>query len=238
MRITLLFLISIWVLFSCRECDDCEVFIGEPKVTMVFINQDSLTSIQSDLNHNQTLIDSLSESIVELELSQSILADSIISTQNAVDQGELGLESTLESLRSDFAVDSLSLISFDDTIQQLDSLNAVLQSVSSTINSGLLLVSEIRNTVSGYSISREDSLTVYTVPLDFNNATTSLEFVIHDEVYELNMAHENELSVDERTRVNVSMTEIEVISHTFQSISLQCNTNSCASNETVIICYF
>lgn len=224
-KILLLVFVSINII-SCDPCADCGVVTFEPTVEMVFINADSISSIDSSLTVFNLIDSSLTANIDSL----SILRDSLQIVNDSINAGgNLGiLKNSLETLIVERRVDS-SLYALESI--GLDSIAQVLTRTKSSINTGLLLISEIQILESGTVLTYLDSATSWKLPLSFNNDFSRFQLTIDEELFTIELDYENFTEVDAERNVLIRAEDIQVINHSFDSLNA-CEDNCVDGNAT------
>ena len=184
------------VLMACDPCPDCgEPILKEPTVEMIFINQDSINLIDDSLavfDFNDSSLTANIDSLEVLTDSLQIVLDSIASG-GMLDTEKSNLESLIASRKGDSAF-------FAFRNKDADSLSSILQGTRSTINTGLMVVSELTILETGASItySETDSMESWNFPLLFEATATSYEFVIAEERYGISLGYETFTEVDQQ----------------------------------------
>ncbi len=167
---------------SCDPCDDCDSILFEPTVSFVFINQDSIENINDSL-----AVISFNDSRLSVSIdSLIILRDSLQTIQELIDNGEnldrekMAIEMFIHQQKTD------SLL-FADLNQGTDTIIPILNQAKSIINSGLILVNQIKVLGTSFMTKNEDSATNWSIPLSFDQSFNRYEITINDlsEVIEL-----------------------------------------------------
>ena len=225
------------ILVSCDPCDDCSSTSFEPTVSFVFINQDSIASIDDSLAvfvFNDSVLTANIDSLTVLRDSLLIIDDSI------ANGGNLGTEkANLEQWIIDRQTDSLE---FATRNKDADSLTSVFNETKTTINSGLIQVDqvEILGTSFVETYTDIDSATTWSIPLSFDGSFNQYEVMIADltEVIELN--YEVVQEIDEERNVLIRAQNIQVLDKVYieiDSVKSNCEEN-CIDGETVFTFYF
>ncbi|MEO9869515.1 hypothetical protein [Ekhidna sp.] len=232
-------ILSIFVLFiliiSCDPCDDCDSVTFEPTVSFIFINQDSIEAINDSLSVIAEIDSSLStniDSLILLKDSLQILEDSI-ANGGMLDQQKIDIETLIGSRQADSLLFAMKNAGTDTIIP-------ILNSTVASINSGLILVSEIAIPGTGYSEVYEDSALVWSIPLSFDNAFAEYNVTIDGFTETIELLYDNVQTVDEQRNVLIRAENIEVINKTYLEIdSVKSNcTENCVDGEATFTFYF
>lgn len=219
---------------SCDPCEECgDPILREPTVYMVFINQDSLIRIDSAL----LSYDSLDSSFNSINGILADLRDSLIKVEDSLALGLAEYEDEKDALLDSINKTKLDSIFLDSLA--IDSNTNVLNTIKTTINSGLIRLDSYQLLGSGQGsiISDEnDSLTSWPLPLDFNNNLTAYELFIANEEFTIELGYETFTEVGDERNVVVRAENIEVLNHTFDDLD-SCNEN-CIDGEATFIFYF
>lgn len=220
-----------FIMVSCDPCDDCSTITFEPTVQLIFINSDSLQAIDSTLVAIESIDSALSANIDSL----LVLRDSLNSIIDSIANGGLlsQQQSIIESQISERRTDSTI---FGTRYEEVFPLISVLTQTKSTINSGLMLVSNIDIPEIGSSLTYMDSSTFWNIPLSFNKDFTLYDITIDNEVYRIEFDYNNFTEVDQQRNVLVRAKDIRVINHSFDSLKA-CDDN-CIDGEATFTFYF
>jgi hypothetical protein len=136
-------------------------------------------------------------------------------------------------------LDTLEVVrSLSDTLEAQAAIvlldNVAWNDVSSTINSGNVLISLIKNTVNERSIEYSDSATVWGIPLDMNSKNSSLQLTIDKKEYDIAFSYTRTTDTDEKGRVVIHARDVLLINSDFDSTSVNCN-NCLDTNTTVYV---
>lgn len=219
------------IMVSCDPCEDCSTITFEPTVQLIFINSDSLQAIDSTLVAIESIDSALSANIDSL----LVLRDSLNSIIDSIANGGLlsQQQSIIESQISERRTDSTI---FGTRYEELFPLISVLTQTKSTINSGLMLVSNIDIPEIGSSLTYMDSSTFWNIPLSFNKDFTLYDITIDNEVYRIEFDYNNFTEVDQQRNVLIRAKDIKVINHSFDSLKA-CDDN-CIDGEATFTFYF
>ena len=224
---TLLLLIT-----SCDPCPDCgEPLASEPTVEMIFINQDSIVSIDSTVAGYAGL--GLVFTAVKADLTD--LRDSLREVQDSIANGldeylaeEALLMDSINKLRQDSA--------FYENFNA-DSIISVLNAAKLTINSGLILVNQISLPETGSTVTFSDSATVWNFPLSFREEFSVYDLLIHDENFTIELDYETFIEIDEERNVLLKAQNIQVV-NTVGFDSLDVCEQNCVDGEASFTFYF
>lgn len=228
-RILYILLLFIFIV-SCDPCDDCTSITYEPTVEIIFINADSLASIDSALvefNRIDSALTANIDSLTVLRDSLQIVVDSIANGGNLASE-----EMNLESLISERQLDSTI---YADQNVGLDTLATVLNTTRGTINSGLMLIESITLPETTATLNYTDSATSWRVPLSYQKAFSVYELLIDGSTYIIELDYENFTEVDEQRNVLIRAQDIQVINHSFDSLN---TCENCVDGEATITFYF
>ena len=225
-------LFTVVVLASCDPCLDCgQPLAYEPTVDMVFINQDSIASIDIALIQYDSL-DSIF-TLVKVELED--LRDSLIEVQDSIAKGldeYLDEEASLLEMISQGEQDSL----FYEN-QKIDSNSSVLNNSKSTISSGNILVNMVSFPEINESLTYTDSATVWSFPLSFEKKFSIYEVLIQDEVFTIEVDYEVFTEVDEERNVRIRAQDIRIVDTSGIDSLIDCEQN-CVDGEASFTFYF
>jgi len=221
------------ILTGCDPCEDCGTVTFEPTVEMIFINADSLKVLDDSLAFFAFNDSSLTSNIEILDTLRTRLEE----VQTGLDTGNMSLQEEKEeiiNLINERQTDSLSFATLN---QNADSLISIFNETRITINSGLLLVSEVTVPEVGSSLTYEDSATSWRFPLSFENDFSIYELMIANELYTIELDYETFTEVDEQRNVLVRARNIQVIDTVgFDSVDI-CQQN-CVDGNASFTFYF
>lgn len=229
-------LVSTLYISSCTQCDECDILVSEPTVPLQIINQDSLNETSTVLEVLTTEIVALEEQLAELETNRSTLEDSVEVLKNLLAQDSIQYESTLSAVNA--------LIADISTSYSLDSLNlSALESTSedyalalADLEGGLTRIDTIYDLATDNFIVNTDSSALYNLPLSIVTNMVNYRLIIGSEHFDLAISYETELYEDEKSRVGYLARNIEVVSHSFDSLTVDC-TENCISTDGKIVAY-
>lgn len=234
------FLLSILIfsiIMSCDPCDDCDSVVFEPRITLVFINQDSLNSLNDSLAvfaFNDSALSANIDSLGILRDSLQIINDSIENGGN-LDSQKMDVEEWISERQSDSTL-------FATKNQDADSLTTVFNSTKSTINSGLMQVNQIEIVGTTFIETYEDvdSATSWSIPLSYDKSFTEYEVSIANFTDIIELDYDIFQEVDNERNVLLRAENIRVVERDYQeinSIETNCEEN-CIDGETVFTIYF
>ncbi len=223
---------------SCAETEPDEIQISEPIVFFAFVNQDSISALQLIVNNSRDDLDSISLSKDSLTATVQIYQDSLLSLQVGIDTGNTSLQATYDVLEDEISDINLQLEAEAIVSSELDSIIQAANTIANLIATGSVQVDYVRNLNTDNLIEYSDSSEVYGVPLNLNGDISAYAISIQDETFQVSLGHESELFVDDRTNIRMLISQITLLEHSFDSAFISCETPSCDSNETGIICYF
>ncbi len=225
------------LLYSCENCDDCGPLQKEPAVTLKFINLDSLITIQENIALLNSEIDTINMTLELITGEIQFYNDSIQSLELLVSDSELDLEGLRNSLQE--KTDSLQT-TFTDfqnlRIEEQEKVNA-LKLTEADIESGRIRIDSLTSTITETSFSfGVDSLETFRFPLSINDDSTRYAIFITGIKYELLLEYERAFNEDEKSRIEVVVSNIKIGSHTFKEAVNSCEV--CGSNDTSITLSF
>ena len=233
-NLVIVFGLSLFVM-SCDPCEGekCgEPVVFEPTVGMVFINQDSLNSIDDSLAR-----------IVFNDSALTVHVNTLNMLRNRLGEVQIGLDTGNTSLETE---KNEILLLIDDN--QADSLLfatknlgseialPILNTTKSTITSGLLLVSNIYIPEAGTALSFSDSAMSWHLPLSFGGTFFKYQLMIDKEIFTIELDYENFTEVDEKGNALIKAKDIQIINHSFDDLEI-CEEN-CVYDEASFIFYF
>ncbi len=230
--------LSLLILSSCDECNDCDLKITEPRISVTFINADSLFTLTQLSDSLGLMLDSLQNESDTLESHRDFLSDSLINVEIGIDSGNVSLQPFKDQLVLAIKDDSVLIASISNEITGADSVLQMYSGIMDLINSGSVLVDHITNVHNDLSINFDDSISSYTIPLNIHDTLSWFEVSIADQSYDLQLTHSNTEFVDGRRNVSIEISGIEIFTHSFDSVAIDCNQENCKANETVITCSF
>ena len=224
-------------LYSCDQCDDCGPLQKEPAINLKFINQDSLQSVEDSLLVLETEILTLDTALRELDAEIQFQNDSLIRVQLAISAGFPDLEE--EEQRLTDLVDSLQT-----TFTEVQEFRIIeeekffeLQMVETDILNGKLVIDSLVSIDNMTSFNfGTDSLESFRFPLSSDSDSTRYNIHIGSESYQLFLKYVRNFSEDERSRIEILVSDITISDHTFTDIDISCET--CSSDETFITAFF
>ncbi len=228
----------VWI-ESCDDCADCDPIITESAISLVFINDDSLSILDKSNDSLNFVDDSLSNIEMQLTMSLNTNTESLMALQIGIDSGNNELQSTFDSILLEMTVDSVELNSIVAVLVNLDTKIDSIEAIKTRINNGEVLVDSVVNLANGNSIKYEDSASQYSIPLNFNDTISEYQIVLGGNEYRLSLTHENITSVDTRRNIIIEILNFKVIDHQFDSIApVKCLTEDCSVQDETLTCYF
>ncbi|MBC6400157.1 MAG: hypothetical protein GDA42_04590 [Ekhidna sp.] len=216
---------------SCDPCSDCgEPFISEPTVKMIFINQDSIRSLDLAINSFESL--DAKFTLVKANLAE--LRNSLRQIQESLDIGSDEYQDEKESLLKRIKQKQQDSLFYET--QEIASKTSVLNTTKSIINSGLILVNQISIPEIDSIITYSDSAASWNFPLSFENKFSIYEVLIHDERFTIELDYETFAGADEDRNIRIRARNIQVIDASFDSLNI-CEQN-CIDGEASFTFYF
>ncbi|MEQ6121251.1 hypothetical protein [Reichenbachiella sp. MALMAid0571] len=223
-----------FLVWSCAE--DAEVFFNDPSLKIRFINADSLKKANDSLDITNSYIANVTEVITYLNSGLNVLEDSIDELNDSIDIGRtdyIEIRDALIEMESEFT-SSLELMKENSTL--LADLKSELTDVINTIESGDVQVTSITNVENNSVQTYSDSATTYNLPLSMNSNVSKFSIEIDGISYNLEVEYVKEQVVDEKRRIKIVVSDVNIISHNgFDSTS--CQSLNC-ENETSVKLYF
>ena len=237
-RLIILF-ITLATLSYCYECEDCDSIISEPTATFTFIDFDSLTWVENNLaplTDSLVYIDSIGNNLSTIS---KYLEDSLSILNDSIDLGGLLEAEQLIIISNINLIDSLILIN-EENLKHYTSKIDELMEIQKSLNNGSLRADTVFNLFNNQYQVLNSMTSQHQIPLNYNDSLSFLGFSIASQRYFINLRHANELVIDVRGNVRISLSQIDTIpySHNFANIIIQCENSSCKANETLFTCYY
>lgn len=221
------------IAFCCAETQ--EVYFNDPTIRVQFINADTLVHLSDSLETTNDSLVVVNDRINFFTDSLSALTDSLVILADSID---LGRDKYVE-VRDELIIMQIAilntLILFDGNAQILSNIKTQLSSTISDVNKGKVFIRSITNLENGFILNFTDSAADYFIPISMNSDISRLAIEIVDTSYDLELAYLREDFLDEKKRIRVSVSNLEVVNHDFDSIS--CQSLNC-ENETPVKFYF
>lgn len=222
------------VLTSCDPCPDCGVSARfEPTVEMIFINQDSVNSINDSLSvfaFNDSSLNANIDSLLLLNDSLQIIVDSI-------ERGGMLLNEKM-NIEEWIALRRLDSLFYATLNKEADSLSALFNQTKASIASGLMKIDELTIIETGESVSYSDSSASWNFPLLFDENSVLYEFIIDKETYSIALGYETYTEMDQQRNVLVRATHISVIESSENFITLDSCNVTCEDSNATFTFYF
>ncbi len=235
--ITFLFGVLGLSLYNCESCDDCGPLQKEPTITFKFVNQDSLTIIQENLLSLNAGIDEINTSLETIAVEIQFYNDSIQTINRLITEGDNNLDNLRNLLQA--KTDSLqtTFVNFQNLRLEEEEKVNILLVTENDIENGKIRIDSLTSTVTEASVTfGSDSLESFRFPLSINDDATTYGIFISGVKYELSLEYERNFNEDERSRIEVIVSNIKIGSHTFKEAINSCEV--CISNETSITVFF
>ncbi len=233
MRLLILYIGVFAAIWACEEKVDPTV--SDPTVGIFFLNKDSLdvvNFITDSLDEELGIYDSI---IMTLGDSADLLVDSLITLTDSIANGG-DLKEDSATVAENIVLLNLNLSVIEKEDSAVNVAYASWLSTASTINSGSVKVSSITNNKNGQRIAYEDSSTVWKLPLDMQADDVDLDIAIADSVYNLMIRYSRATAADEKNKVIISASDIEILGTDFNNPYLSCN--GCEASQTTIYVEF
>ncbi|MEP1032124.1 hypothetical protein [Ekhidna sp.] len=219
------------LIVACDPCDDCDSVAFEPTVSFIFINQDSINSIDDSLSVFAFNDSSFSANVDSLD----ILRDSLQSVNDSIANGgdlnseQMNLEQWINERQTDSAL-------FATINKDADSISGIFNATKTIINSGLLLVDQIEILGASSTLTYQDSAIIWSIPLSYEGAFTQYEVTIAGEAEIIELAYDNFQEVGEQRNVLIRAENIRVVNEPYDSL-INCEEN-CIDGEATFTFYF
>lgn len=219
---------------GCDPCEDCgNPVIFDPTIDLMFINSDSLNKIETQLSIIDFNDSALSSHINVLDT----LRDRLEEAQLGLDTGNTSLEEEKELILVLIPENQTDSSLFATLNQDADSISSVLNETKSTINSGLLQVTQIEFIETGDTLLYLDSATNYTIPLSFDKSFTQYAITIDGATYQIEVDYTTFEEIDVERNVLLRAKDIQIILPMNSFDSLQ-SCETCTDGEASFILYF
>lgn len=202
-------------LMSCEQDSD-QVLVTQPVSNLKLINNDSLLTI----NHLEDSLVSLEDSLTELESNTQfeieILTDSLNKLEVGLDSGNVNLLPLIDQVNVEIDEKNNLLNEIEATLEPIDAIQTELSETKSIINSGLVFVNSISNTSFPGSITFEDSLRDYQLPLDMNREDIVYEIEIVDRLYRISFTYRLSENLNARGQLRLRVDSLTI--NSFQNL--------------------
>ncbi|MEQ8471837.1 MAG: hypothetical protein RIC35_11655 [Marinoscillum sp.] len=238
--ILLTWLVLMW---ACDPCEDCgQPLEYDPSVKMIFINQDSIVSIKDSILFN-------TDSIARIDTVRLSLADSVRTLTDTINALNLLISSgntQYVAQKNRFVGISDSLDVVVDTLNiyktRIRSLNTEMNKVISAINGGSIQLSEVLLVTNNINLFFEDSMKSFSLPLLIGEVgseqETSYRVIIVEDTFYISLQYSSYETVDAARVARIRTRNIDTVSHSFDSLNINCRTADCLSDETTLTVYF
>lgn len=230
---TFLFLIA-----SCDPCNDCDSVAFEPTVLLKFINQDSIKNIDDSLNVISQIDSSLKATISSLLKAKDSLnkINDSIANGGTLSQEKIAIESLISQSINDTSL-------FATRNKGADSIRNILNQTKSTINTGRIVVDQIKilGTNTSFSYTDTDSAEQWSIPLAYDGTFSQYEISIDKKLKDvIELSYENFTEVDEKRNVLIRAKNIRIVDKAYNEIdSIQSNCEeNCIDGKTSFTIYF
>jgi hypothetical protein len=230
-------ILSTVYLSACTQCDECDVLVSEPTLPLQVFNQDSLNKVAGLLPELAAQVEALDAQLTALETVRSTFEDSVNVLTNLIAQDSTQYELTLVSVNTLLA--DIQTAYVRDSIQ-LATLQSTSQSYAialSELVAGLTRIDTIYDLDTDNFIVNADSTEVYSLPLAAGLKSVNYRLVIGDDRFDIAITYDTEFYEDEKSRVGYLARNIAVASHSFDSLTVDCNEN-CISTNGKIVAYY
>lgn len=232
----LILCLSIVYLSGCTQCDECDILVSEPTVPLQIFNQDSLNQVGTLLTTLSAQSEALDLQVAELESTRSLLEDSVIVLTNLIAQDSTQYEATLASVNILLADVNLSYSRDSTSLAEVTSQSELYASALSDLEAGLTRIDTIYDLDTDNFIVNTDSTELYSLPLSPGLNNVNYRLSIAQKRFNVSVSYETELYEDEKSRVGYLARNIAVVSHSFDSLTVDC-TENCISTNGKIVAY-
>ncbi|MFT7162785.1 MAG: hypothetical protein ACI9GZ_003981 [Bacteroidia bacterium] len=226
------FLLTV-IAFCCAETQ--EEYFNDPTIRVQFINADTLVHLADSLEITNDSLVVVNDTINYFTDSLTVLTDSLVILADSIDSGK----NEYVRVRDEFLITQIAfintLIILEGNAETLSDIKSQLSSTISDVNNGKILISSITNLENGFFLSFVDSAADYFLPMSMNADISRLAVEIDNNSYDIELAYLREDFRDEKKRIRVSISNLEIVNHDFDSIS--CQSLNC-ENETPVKFYF
>lgn len=238
-----LVVLGVWIgiAYGCDPCDDCgEALVYDPTVNVVFVNQDSINQLEVIVDDNKDSITNLKSWKTDLADTISNLNDTIDALEELIDNGNTSYQTQLDYFES--ILDSAGVVrdSVTSYISQIQSINSDLNSLITLMENGKLQLTQVILLDNNTELVYEDSQKTFALPLLLGTVgeygESSYEITIVDTTFNLYFSYETYESIDEARVARVRARDLTVLDN--DTVSVNCTTIECISDETTITVYF
>ena len=230
----------IWMIsaYACDPCADCgKPLRYDPTVKMIFINKDSADILNDSIQFNK---DSITTNTALRKIntdSVKVLQDSLIIVDTLVAAGKdeyIEVQNRFNQTIDSLTISSDSLVSYS---KQIAAINTELTKVLTVINKGTVQLQQTSILENGVDLMYEDSMTSFRLPLLLASNQTSYRMTIDGTDYAIAFTYETFESIDKARVAKVSAGNFAVLSHSFDSLTLNCPSD-CISDDATVTVYF
>lgn len=226
---------------ACDPCADCgKPITSNPGVEMVFINLDSLNTLNGLIATNQGEIKLRDNIILANSDSLSKLTDAINALEEQINAGNTALQAEKESYEQSFESLKANNTTVSDRRDSIRTVNTRYSAITKLIQSGSVQITNVTNRETGTVLTFTDSMTSFSLPLQITGGNTSYDLSIAGTTYSIGFEYELLETINEQRMALILARNIDTIamSSSFDSLSIQCATSECLSNETTVYAYF
>ncbi len=223
MRNLFLILSIVFVFTACDPCTECRP-VYEATVDVKMMNITALNATQDSLE----VVDTLIIVVRRLDVVNELIVSG--SEEEGLADEKLELEAIIADKTHVGSVE-------EDLLKYLLDNRTELNAIIAAINAGNVRIEEIQLLTTGLNVFNEDSATNYALPLIDGADICSFLLIMNDEQYSLDIGYAIYTEQSFSTIYQVA-SGIEVVSHSFDSVNVACDTPECFNGETTITCYF
>lgn len=227
------FLLLTIIAFCCAETQ--EVYFNDPTIRVQFINADTLVHLNDSLEITSDSLNVVNDTIDFFSDTLVSLTDSLIILTDSIDLGRNEYVQTRDDLLITQIAFVNTLVVLEQNAETLSTLKSQLSATIIDVNKGKVFISSITNSENGYFLNFADSASDYFLPMSMNTDNSRLAIEIDNNSYDIELAYLREDFLDEKKRIRVSISNLEIVNHDFDSIS--CQSINC-ENETPVKFYF
>ena len=228
------FLFSLGLGWSCQQ--DEETLLSEPRIQMFFINETSLIQVEDTLVKVADSLIVLDSVMQYYSDSSGVLRDSLVQLAVLIEQGNDDLQPIFDEMQEERERVLAAFDATDDLDSIMNDSKKAWEGVEETITDGIVWVASITNRVNSRIVEYEDSSELWYLPVSMNHDTVYTSIELDGTFYDLDVAYERLISVNEFNNVIIETENISIIHDDFIRVELNCQ--DCKGRETKFTIYF
>lgn len=221
---------------ACEEPFEYAVY-KDPTISISFIHQDSINTLQSTIGILSSSINTTDSLIEKLDSSIKVLTDTILAIENAVDTGNFDFFDQLQTLKTLFKNDSTNREVNSILLIEYQNLNDSIVAIVNYLKRGFTKLDYMKSLFSDVRLTYADSSDNYDLPLNISDTLSGFIISINDKAYELIITHSNEEVITSSLIAKIIFKDFSVLTHEFDSVYIECKTN-CDLDEVAVYCYY